>query len=92
MKNVMTVLCLALTLAACSKTLSGTYVGTSDAAKFAGLSLEFSGNKVIGNFGGQKREFSYTIDGNNIKLQGGEIFTLEKDGSITSPLGPLKKK
>lgn len=91
MKKSILIFTTALLLAACGQKLSGTYVNQMSDAK---LTFE-SSDKVIYDGGFSKIEFSYEVDGKNLKLTspaGTQIFTLLDDGNIQGPMGLKFKK
>jgi hypothetical protein len=86
-----------LGLAACSKSLSGTYVGTATImGQEVHREMEFvSGDKVRM----EGMEFPYSIDGKDLKIISAEkggtlIYKINDDGSITDNMGifTFKKK
>ena len=88
--------CLCCVLAACGKSVTGTY---SDAA--SGLTLELkSGGEATITFMGTSGPCNYKVDGNQVTLTcqgsaGGGVFTIQNDGSLAPPAGapmPVLKK
>lgn len=85
-------------LAGCGKSLSGTYVG--EAINGSTVSIEFKGgNKAFSSVMGQTRELKYAIEGDKVIFDTGtgkEVYTIQKDGDLTSGTGfmsiTLKKK
>ena len=92
MKKIALVLCMLL-LAACGKSLDGTYMLGSG---FGSSGLIFkSGGKVVQTTSmmgmESEQEMSYKIDGDKIKISAGQgasmVLTLLPDGSIQGPMG-----
>ena len=75
------------TVAGCGKNLSGTYVGDTVAGA---LTIEFKpGGKALGSFNGQTRQIKYTVDGDRVIFDSGDVYTIQKDGSLSSGTGPM---
>lgn len=89
MKKIFALALVPFFLAACGKTLDGTYADASGT-----IEMTFDGKYV--NYMGMM-ELEYEIDGDKIKIdtqQGGAlIFTIKDNKTITSPMiGTLKKQ
>ncbi len=79
-----------LLLAACSGGMSGTYEGA-----YGMVTLAFHGSKVDITVMNQTHELSYSTDGDKIILespQGKLVVPRNKDGSLDTPWGTLKRK
>ena len=84
-----TILLAGLLLAACSGSgVNGTYVG--------GLgSMTFDSGKVDAKLMGTTIEMNYTTDGDKVILhspQGNLVLTRNKDGSLQTPWGTMRKR
>lgn len=79
-----------LLLAACGGGMSGTYEG-----EMGMVTLTFHGNKVDATVLHGTQQLTYSTDGDKVLLhspQGNLVITRNKDGSLNTPWGTLKKK
>lgn len=79
-----------LLLAACGGGMNGSYKGGNGLVE-----LNFHGSKVDAKVMGATHELSYSTDGDKIILQspqGKLVVTRNRDGSLDTPWGPLRKK
>jgi uncharacterized lipoprotein YehR (DUF1307 family) len=80
----------ATSLVGCGKGMNGTYKGDSPIGT---VTIEFkSGGKAFSSVMGQTRELSYTVEGDKVIFdtgKGKEVYTLQKDGSLSSGEGAM---
>jgi hypothetical protein len=88
--------CLCCALAACGKSVTGTYTDPA-----SGFTLELkSGGEATITFMGNSGPCTYKVDGNQVAVTcqgqaGGGVFTIQSDGSLAPPPGapmPILKK
>ena len=83
-------ICLCCILAACGKSVTGTY--TDQASGFT-LELKSGGEATI-TLAGTSGQCNYKVDGNQVTITcqgngGGGVFTIQSDGSLAPPPGAL---
>jgi outer membrane lipopolysaccharide assembly protein LptE/RlpB len=90
MKNIF-LLAVVLLLSACGAKLTGVYVNNSNNRS---LTFNSDGTAYESNAGVKISEFSYSLDGNSIKINGNKSpYVLLEDGSIGGvALGKFSKK
>ena len=75
------------TVAGCGKSVSGTYAGDTMAGA---VTIEFqSGGKALASIMGQTRQVKYKVDGDKIIFDSGDVYTIQKDGSLSSGTGVM---
>jgi len=78
----------ALLLAACGSSISGTYAGDMG-------TIKFESGKAYATLLNATRELNYSTDGNKVVLQSPEgnlVLTRNADGSLDTPWGKMKKQ